>query len=82
MEIFAPIIAVFKAVISSICNYIHYRKESKKWNSLECDTISNAYSDLVRIQGNFSKLNENAYIERFNRTFRHEVLNAYLFDSL
>ena len=50
--------------------------------------ISQVFSDWCRDHGvklNYiqpGKPNQNAYIERFNRTYRHEVLNAYVFESL
>ncbi len=50
--------------------------------------LSYVLTDWCRDQGvqlNYiqpGKPNQNAYIERFNRTFRHEVLDAYVFESL
>jgi putative transposase len=50
--------------------------------------LSQVFSDWCQTHGvalkyiQPGKPNQNVYIERFNRTFRHEVLDAYLFESL
>jgi putative transposase len=70
--------------------------EIKRWrgapDAIRCDNGPELLSEVFRnwcaenaveilyIQP--GKPNQNAYIERFNRTFRSEVLSAYLFDDL
>jgi putative transposase len=39
-------------------------------------------TELGAIQTNFSGASQNAFIEPFNRTYRTEVLNTWLFESL
>ena len=61
-------------------------------SAIRCDNgpelTSQAFTDWCKEQDidlrfiQPGKPDENAYIERFNRTYREEVLSAYLFDSL
>jgi putative transposase len=52
------------------------------------ELTSNAFRDWTRERGialrfiQPGKPNPNAYIERFNKTYREEVLSAYLFESI
>jgi putative transposase len=52
------------------------------------ELTSHAFPDWARERGialrfiKPGKPNQNAYIERFNKTYREEVLNAYLFESI
>ena len=76
-------------VIRSLEQIIEWRGIPK---SIRCDNgpeyISQKFSDWCekqKIEIKYiqpGKPNQNAYIERFNRTYRTEVLNAYLFDNL
>ncbi|MGB6008409.1 IS3 family transposase [Castellaniella sp.] len=61
-------------------------------DAIRCDNgpkiCSQAFTDWARDRGitiryiQPGKLNQNAFIERFNRTYRTEVLDAYLFSTL
>src|SRR5262245_22077471 len=71
-------------------------EQLSRWRELpqaiRCDNgpeiVSHAFTDWCDEHGieiryiQPGKPNQNAYIERFNRTYREEVLNAYLFDDL
>ena len=52
------------------------------------ELTSSAFTEWCEAQGielmfiEPGKPDQNAYIERFNRTYREEVLDAYLFDSI
>jgi putative transposase len=60
--------------------------------AIRCDNgpeiVSQAFVDWCKEQGieiryiQPGKPNQNAYVERFNRTYREEVLDAYLFEDL
>ncbi|MBW2704451.1 MAG: transposase family protein, partial [Deltaproteobacteria bacterium] len=70
--------------------------QMKEWyglpEAIRCDNgpelISGVFTEWCECNGveiryiQPGKPNQNAYIERFNRTYRDEVLSAYLFDDL
>ena len=40
------------------------------------------WSEIARVYAEPGKPMQNGYVERFNRTFREDVLDAYLFTSI
>lgn len=73
-------------VLEQICKWRGYPNQLRMDNGPEFVSsqlvawCEQNHVEMIHIQP--GKPNQNAYIERFNRTFREEVLNAYLFNSL
>jgi putative transposase len=73
-------------VLDQIAAYRGYPKQLRQDNGPEF--ISHAlelWAETNNVKLDFIKLGtptQNAYIERFNRTYRNEVLDCYLFESL
>ncbi len=75
---------------------VRVMEQMKEWyglpEAIRCDNgpelISNAFTEWCEENGvelrhiQPGKPNQNAYVERFNRTYRDEVLSAHLFDDL
>lgn len=72
--------------LEQICSWRGYPQKLRLDNgpelisSLLVEWCERNQVEMIHIQP--GKPNQNAFIERFNRTFRHEVLNAYLFTSI
>lgn len=73
-------------VLNRIAEWRGYPKQIRMDNGPEL--VSSAFAEwcqehnvrMIHIQP--GKPNQNAYIERFNRTFRHEILDTHIFDTL
>ena len=78
-----------KTVVLTLAEIIHWRG---KPTEIRCDNgpefLSHSFVDYcteVGIRIKYiqpGKPTQNAYIERFNRSYREDILDAYLFDSI